>query len=355
MFCHRFSQPVVAIPGTRERNRPQHGPRLDLVGCVFIFVLALLSCPYPASNAPRGSYRRSEIQSRSQPSERTPENTAKGSSRPTRNTAPTPGTNASSATQSCDSDTSIIIASSLIPSHPSLAIIDETITSVRQYLLGLCPTAPLIITVDGLVENKARRDVERHRWQEYVQNLQSTYGNQTNVTILISEQNMHLGGNLAKAMAKAVHTPFVYVLQHDLPFVRSVNHLAVREAMQAYPDDLRIVRFNTRPNEQRPHENHTCWGEVRDQPYSPFLASDGTTLRFTRTPLWSDRNHLTTVRYYKEVFTLLLQTWGHVHGFPERVMVDRGFANCSYFGTHLYGPENFPKVIHHSNGRLSQP
>ena len=346
--------PALELSSTPMSTRP---PRVDLVACVFIFVLGLLSWPYPdVSDSRRDSYRRSTVR----PTGGSPiaiSNVTTIASRLNNNSSPRSTDDDSLVTtnEGCDSDTSVIVTSSLIPTHPNLTIINATIASLRQYLQGLCPTAPLIITVDGLVPNKAKRRIERERWQAYVQNLQAAFGNQTNVTILVSEQNIHLGGSLARAMAEAVQTPYVYVVQHDLPFIRPIHHIAVQQAMQTYPNDLRLVRFNSRPNEQRPHENHTCWGEIRGQPYSPFVAADGTVLRFTRTPLWSDRNHLTTVEYYQQVFDLLMEKWGHVHGFPERVMVDYGFANCSFFGTHLYGPEHFPKVVQHSNGRLADP
>jgi hypothetical protein len=47
----------------------------------------------------------------------------------------------------CTNNTTIIITSNFIPISPSLAMINKTIQSLH-HLQGMCPTSPLIITVD---------------------------------------------------------------------------------------------------------------------------------------------------------------------------------------------------------------
>lgn len=183
----------------------------------------------------------------------------------------------------CDSKTTIIVTSNLIPTHPSIEILNETMSSLRL-LKGLCPTAPLVITVDGLNAPKAAHQREQQRWDQYVQNLQNAYGALPHVTLLVSPVHLHLGGSLANAMYKAVKTERIMVIQHDIPFVQQVNWTALVRAMDSLPDQLRLVRFNHRVNTMRPLENHTCFGEPS---YSPVPDKDG--LRFTRSPLWSDR------------------------------------------------------------------
>ena len=137
--------------------------------------------------------------------------------------------------------TSIIITSNLIPSHPSIAMINETISSLH-FLGGLSPTAPLIITVDGLEATATNDDHKRLR--EYVKSLQQTF-RQSHITIVASPNFLHLAGNIFKAI-DMVRIEFAYVLQHDQPFICEVNHMALIKSMQEYPDYLRIVRFSLR-------------------------------------------------------------------------------------------------------------
>lgn len=69
-------------------------------------------------------------------------------------------------------DTTIVITSNLIPTHPSLFMINETITSTRERLLGLHPdNTPIIIAVDGLKPDASEND--RLRYQSMVEFLRS--------------------------------------------------------------------------------------------------------------------------------------------------------------------------------------
>ena len=56
--------------------------------------------------------------------------------------------------------TAIIIATHLVPSHPSLDMLMEVLNSTRTYFKGLPHNAPVIITVDGiqkLIANDKRK------------------------------------------------------------------------------------------------------------------------------------------------------------------------------------------------------
>lgn len=170
-------------------------------------------------------------------------------------------------------------------------MINETISSLH-FLHGLSPTAPLIITVDGL---KTTAKIDDHkRLRQYVKSLQHTF-QQSHITIVVSPNFLHLAGNIFKA-TDMVTTEFVYVLQHDQPFIREVNHTALIKSMQEYPDYLRIVRFSLR-NIKLIHSdklNGKCFGQET-------LVDHVNNLNFTKTPAWSDNNHLTRKTYYEEV------------------------------------------------------
>jgi hypothetical protein len=242
------------------------------------------------------------------------------------------------------SDTTVIITSNFIPISPSLAIINRTIQSLN-HLRGLCPTSPLIITVDGMLPKSRRKHKNAdERLAQYVQALNKTY-NQDHHTILPSNRSIELTNNIQNAMHR-VKTEFVYIIQHDLPFIQDVNHTALIKTLDEYPDVLRLVRFNLRPNKIRPLEAATCYNES-----TPVNAING--INLIKTWVWSDNNHLTRKSYYDEMFKLFHDTLGPGNNprFMEWFMRDVNKQNCTYWGTFYYGKPGLPPTIGHLNGR----
>jgi hypothetical protein len=58
-------------------------------------------------------------------------------------------------------DITIVIATSVLPSHPSTSIIDETIASVRSHF----PENEIILQMDGLRKERMSRKLD---YDEYV-------------------------------------------------------------------------------------------------------------------------------------------------------------------------------------------
>jgi hypothetical protein len=129
----------------------------------------------------------------------------------------------------CTDNTTVIITSNFIPISPSLAMMKRTIQSLH-HLRGLCPTSPLIITVDGVdprLRSKHNNTDERHA--QYIQALKDTY-NQDHHTIVASNRSVYLTQCVRNAINQ-VKTEFVYVIQHDMPFVQDINHAAILKTM----------------------------------------------------------------------------------------------------------------------------
>jgi hypothetical protein len=245
------------------------------------------------------------------------------------------------ARASCN-DTTVIITSNFIPISPSLAMINKTIQSLH-HLQGLCPTSPLIITVDGMHPRlRSKHNNTDERLAQYVQALKEAY-NQDHHTILASNRTIDLTNCVQKAI-KQVKTEFVYIIQHDMPFVQDINHAAIVKTMDEYPDVLRLVRFNLRSNEKRNIEDGTCYNET-----TPVDAING--INLIKTWIWSDNNHLTRKSYYEEMFRLFQEKLGHNPRFMEWYMRGAGEKNCSYWGTFYYGRHGLPPTIGHLDGQ----
>jgi hypothetical protein len=194
-------------------------------------------------------------------------------------------------------DTTIIITSSLIPTHPSLDIIDRTLESLK-YLTGLSEHTPIIIAVDGMHDHDKRRYPSKaRRLSLYVDALKQKYTRDAapsfrssdnsngpkhlrNIRVLSQSKRLNLNGNVKRALNR-VHTEFMYVIQHDIPFIHEVNHTALVRTFREYPETIRLVRFSTKKVLERDEERQGLCGEQ-----GKFSTGD---VKLSKTHIWSDR------------------------------------------------------------------
>ena len=102
-----------------------------------------------------------------------------------------------------NSDATVIVLSSLIPTHPSIHMINRTITSVRTMIHGL-HDPKIIITVDGLPLRSTRKrkrnpdqDITQFeenidRIEKYTDNLRKNFYNDPSVMILSHAKHLHI-------------------------------------------------------------------------------------------------------------------------------------------------------------------
>jgi len=235
-------------------------------------------------------------------------------------------------------DTSIIITSNLIPTHPSITMINETIHSLRHHLNGLPQDTPLFLAIDGLHTRDSNKN-NRDRLAEYIHRLKTTPFPFQNITIVPASSHLHIARTVNLTM-DLVKTKFVYVLQHDLPFSNDVYHWELVRAMNDHPDTLRNVLFKLE-------------GAVGRFPVCPLYNDDGVFpkeqyqgLDFYATKRWSDNNHFTTKLYYKEMFSSIQ----HLNGAMEWGMMTPAKQNCSYWGQVVYGTRA-DSFLKHLDGR----
>mmetsp|Transcript_6142 Transcript_6142/g.9679 ORF Transcript_6142/g.9679 Transcript_6142/m.9679 type:complete len:288 (-) Transcript_6142:39-902(-) len=238
-------------------------------------------------------------------------------------------------------DTSVIITSNLIPTHPSVAMINETIHSLHHHMKGLPQNVPIFLSVDGLHKNDSGNQTSRDRLEEYIHRLKNTPFPFHNITVVPASSHLHIARTVKQAM-DLVQTKFVYVVQHDLPFVRDVYHLELIHAMNDHPNTLRNVLFKLE-------------GALGRFPVCPIYNNHGIFpkeeyqgLDFYATKRWSDNNHFTSKAYYQEMFSSI----PHLNGAMEWGMMTPAKQNCSWWGQVVYGTraDNFLK---HLDGRQS--
>jgi len=147
-------------------------------------------------------------------------------------------------------ETAIIIATHPIPSHPSIDTLLDTVESVYTYLAGLPPRSQLLITVDGLQEATTRglpqTEENRRKFDLYLTALYAHFSGE-HVTILVSGYGRGLTHNLKRAVEVLhVDTKYLWMVQHDIPFSKTIDHAALVQTAREYPRLLRIVAFNNR-------------------------------------------------------------------------------------------------------------
>lgn len=233
-------------------------------------------------------------------------------------------------------ETAIIIPTHLVPSHPSLHLLMEVMNSIDKYISGLHPKAPIIITVDNLMDNSKRNraknglfllDNEENRKKQelYVEALHKKFADNHRITTLVSEKGVGLAKNLGKAI-DILHqdTKYMYIVQHDLPFIKMVNHTAIVKTTKEYPDLIRIIRFNLYG---AVHSNYGC--------SIPDIHANGITLK--KYSKWSDQNHFASVEHYKRDVIPATKNANKV--FPEARLQVMASKNCTYYGPFYYYDE----------------
>lgn len=182
--------------------------------------------------------------------------------------------------QHTDDEVTIVLTTNLIPTSPDIMVVNETVHSLYQYLHGLPPTTPLIITVDGL-DNKtrSREDNADERWHQYVANLRKEFHHPYQ-TVLPQPERINLIGNLQEAL-KLIQTEFVYIIQHDMPFLKQVRHAALIRTMKRHPDEIKMVRFNY----IRRHADKFNRCKASEQHFK----DDTTEIELTKHHVWSDK------------------------------------------------------------------
>lgn len=133
----------------------------------------------------------------------------------------------------------VIITASTIPSNPSIKIIKETIESLKH--LGTQDFSVILAHDCPPIPNE--------RYNQYLINLRDyveKLADANRYKIVVRETHGCLTGNIRYAISKVdPSTKYILIVQHDLPFIRSLKIDQVISDMQINPI-LKCIRFNKR-------------------------------------------------------------------------------------------------------------
>jgi hypothetical protein len=175
-------------------------------------------------------------------------------------------------------DVTIVVATSIIPSHPNTDIIDETIKSIRHHF----PSNEIILQIDGLRQERINRKLDYDEYKNRV--LWKSMHEWKNVLPIIFKEHSHQTTMMKKTI-KLIDTAAMLYVEGDAPLVtdyeidwqKCLDMLEYKKA--------NTIRFHFEAQIPEPHK-HLMFG-----------IEDG----FMKTAQWSQRPHLSTVRYYKDV------------------------------------------------------
>lgn len=228
-------------------------------------------------------------------------------------------------------DITIVMATSVLPSHPDTRIIDETVAAIRKHF----PENEIIMQIDGL------REEQRHRKKDY-----DEYKNRVlwkcmhewkNVLPIVFRGHMHQT-NMMIYTINLIKTPILLYVEGDAPLTQ--DYIDWQKCLDMFEyDRANTIRFHF--EQQIPNEhNHLMFG-----------LEDG----FMKTSQWSQRPHLSRVNYYKD--EVLKKAWKGTFiedGFHGIVIEDckiHGDLGWSKHKLLIYHPEGGIRRSYHLDGR----
>lgn len=239
----------------------------------------------------------------------------------------------------------VVIPTSPIPSHPSTAILDETIASVRSHL----PNSPIMIQVDGL---RPEQEGFRKEYSEYVNKILNRAVYKTSFEVF---QDFQHQASMMKKTINNIITPLMIYVEHDTPLCeeKEIDWNGIVEVVRS--QTLHSVRLH-----------HYDLGWIH--PEHDYLMLDRERLYYEpahlpviRTVQWSQRAHVTTVDFYRRLLSYFSD--------ESRTMIEDHFYNVvtqevSWRGKQaawdmwrlaIYAPEGHIKRSRDLNGRDGGP
>lgn len=232
-------------------------------------------------------------------------------------------------------DITILIPTSPIPSHPSTAILDETIANIRKYT-----NASIIVMCDGVHASLKQR---KQNYQEYISAIKqkaqdNEYGN---VGFVEFHSHKHQARMTLETLA-LVNTELIMFCEHDtspigdIPFDHICN--MVKNSIE-----INCIRFNIFDQIPVEHNYLMLGKEIHEG------------IPLERTIQWSQRPHIAKKAWYQDMLNTHF-------GKTDKVMIEdimHGVVQVEYdrkkrdtFGLAIYTPDTPSQLrSYHSDGR----
>jgi len=232
-------------------------------------------------------------------------------------------------------DVTIILATSVLPSHPNTDIIDETIRCIRVHF----PTNEIIMQIDGLRQEQFDR---RDKYNEYKNRiLWKCLHEYKNVLPIIFDKHSHQTTMMRKTIDE-IQTSLLLYVEGDAPLTpdQPIDWQKCLDMIEY--EKANTIRFHFEAEIPEPHK-HLMFG-----------LENG----FMKTAQWSQRPHLSTVKYYRDIILPFSNEKTFIedrfHGKVQDDCLPYDTFSQDGWDTHklwIYHPEGHIKRSYHLDGR----
>lgn len=228
-------------------------------------------------------------------------------------------------------DITIIMATSVLPSHPNTHIIEETINSIRHHF----PENEIIMQIDGLRQEQVDRKNDYNEYKNKV--LWKCLHEWKNVLPVVFKEHEHQT-NMMKHTINIIRTPLLLYVEGDAPLTSDYIDWQTCTDMFEY-EKANTIRFHFEATIPKEHD------------YLMFGLENG----FMKTSQWSQRPHLSSVKYYRDI--ILPNAWKRnfiedgIHGFIIEECKNNTNGGWDRHRLWIYHPEGNIKRSYHLDGR----
>jgi hypothetical protein len=219
----------------------------------------------------------------------------------------------------------IVVVTSVLPSHPDTLILDETISSIRSHF----PENEIILQIDGLREERIERKDAYDEFKNRV--LWKCLHQWKNVLPIIFDEHSHQT-NMMKETIGLVQTAAIVYVEGDAPLTPDIKIDWQKCLDMLEYEKANTVRFHFEASIPVEHE-HLMFG-----------LEDG----FMKTTQWSQRPHLSLTKYYREVVLPACDERTFIEDKFHGVVQDDGWDRHKLW---IYHPEGSIKRSYHLDGR----
>ena len=219
----------------------------------------------------------------------------------------------------------IVVVTSVLPSHPDTLILDETIFSIRSHF----PENEIILQIDGLREERLESKDAYDEFKSRV--LWKCLHQWKNVLPIIFDEHSHQT-NMMKETIDLVQTAAMIYVEGDAPLTPDIE-IDWQKCLDLLEyEKANTIRFHFEASIPVEHE-HLMFG-----------LEDG----FMKTTQWSQRPHLSLTKYYREVVLPACDERTFIEDKFHGVVQDDGWDKHKLW---IYHPEGSIKRSYHLDGR----
>jgi hypothetical protein len=222
-------------------------------------------------------------------------------------------------------DVTIVMVTSVLPSHPDTRILDETIREVRMHF----PENEIILQIDGLREERLNRKADYDEFKSRV--LWKCLHEWKNVLPIIFDEHSHQTTMMKKTI-DLIQTSVMLYVEGDAPLTGD-RHIHWDECLDMLEfGKANTIRFHFEASIP-PDHSHL------------MLNKRG---NFLKTIQWSQRPHLSLVEYYRKVVLPASDDKTFIEDKFHGVVQDDGWFKHKLW---IYHPEGDIKRSYHLDGR----